>query len=123
MLRPEVQRTVPWWTWLGGIAGAGLGFIIGNFPGLMLGAVAGNRLGAVRDAKGKSVASVFNDLGGQQKAEVCLCTMVRYFQSDCRFRSSVRWLSRSSDRPFSLNIRYPKLYVNLSVGHYCISWQ
>lgn len=39
-------------------------------PGLALGAVAGNRLGAIRDAKGKSVAAVFNDLGGQQKAEV-----------------------------------------------------
>lgn len=36
----------------------------------MLGAVAGNRLGAVRDAKGKSVAAVFSELGGQQKAEV-----------------------------------------------------
>ena len=35
-----------------------------------MGAFAGNRLGAVRDAKGKSVAAVFNQLGGQQKAEV-----------------------------------------------------
>lgn len=35
-----------------------------------MGAFAGNRLGAVRDAKGKSVAAVFNELGGQQKAEV-----------------------------------------------------
>lgn len=39
-------------------------------PGLALGAFAGNRLGAVRDAKGKSVAAVFSELGGQQKAEV-----------------------------------------------------
>lgn len=36
----------------------------------MLGAFAGNRLGAIRDAKGKSVAAVFNQLGGNQKAEV-----------------------------------------------------
>ena len=36
----------------------------------MLGAYAGNRLGAVRDAKGKSVAAVFTELGGNQKAEV-----------------------------------------------------
>jgi len=49
-----------------------MGFIIANFPGLMLGAVAGNRVGAIRDAKGKSVAAVFNDLGGQQKAEVSI---------------------------------------------------
>ncbi|KAJ7170128.1 hypothetical protein C8R46DRAFT_1091243 [Mycena filopes] len=41
-----------------------------TFPGLMLGAVAGNRLGAIRDAKGKSVAAVFGDLGGNQKAEI-----------------------------------------------------
>ena len=32
---------------------------------------AGNRLGAIRDAKGKSVAAVFSELGGNQKAEVC----------------------------------------------------
>lgn len=39
-------------------------------PGLALGAFTGNRLGAVRDAKGKSVAAVFSELGNQQKAEV-----------------------------------------------------
>jgi len=70
LLRPEVERRVPWWTYLGTVCGAGIGFIIANFPGLMLGAVGGNRLGAIRDAKGKSVAAVFNDLGGQQKAEI-----------------------------------------------------
>ncbi|KAJ7675360.1 DnaJ domain-containing protein [Mycena rosella] len=70
LLRPEVERHVPWWSYLGAVTGAGLGFIIANFPGLMLGAVAGNRLGAVRDAKGKSVAAVFSDLGGNQKAEI-----------------------------------------------------
>lgn len=48
-----------------------MGFIVANVPGLMLGAYAGNRLGAVRDAKGKSVAAVFSELGGNQKAEVC----------------------------------------------------
>ena len=36
----------------------------------MAGAYAGNRLGAIRDAKGKSVAAVFTQLGGNQKAEV-----------------------------------------------------
>ncbi|KDR85131.1 hypothetical protein GALMADRAFT_218213 [Galerina marginata CBS 339.88] len=70
LLRPEVERRVPWWSWLGAICGGGIGFIIANLPGLMLGAFAGNRLGAVRDAKGKSVAAVFNELGGQQKAEI-----------------------------------------------------
>ena len=70
LLRPEVERHAPWWAWLGALCGAGLGFIIANFPGLMVGAYAGNRLGAIRGAKGKSVATVFMQLGGNQKAEV-----------------------------------------------------
>jgi len=70
LLRPEVDRVAPWWSYLGALCGAGLGFIIANIPGLMLGAYAGNRLGAVRDAKGKSVAAVFSQLGGTQKAEI-----------------------------------------------------
>jgi hypothetical protein len=37
-----------------------------------MGAYGGKRLGAIRDAKGKSVASVFSELGGNQKAEVSL---------------------------------------------------
>lgn len=40
----------------------------------MLGAVAGNRLGAIRDAKGKSVAAVFQELGTEQKFEVRIGT-------------------------------------------------
>lgn len=55
---------------MGAACGAGLGFIIANVPGTLVGAYAGNRLGAVRDAKGKSVAAVFSQLGGSQKAEV-----------------------------------------------------
>jgi len=102
MLRPEVQRTVPWWSWLGGLSGAGLGFIIANLPGLMLGAVAGNRLGAIRDAKGKSVAAVFNDLGGQQKAEVRVSVLPLQSEFHYHHRSSVLWLSRSSGRPFKV---------------------
>ncbi|OJT09499.1 hypothetical protein TRAPUB_14033 [Trametes pubescens] len=70
LLRPEVDRHVPWWTWVGAICGAGIGFIIANIPGLMAGAYAGNRLGAIRDAKGKSVAAVFGQLAGSQKADI-----------------------------------------------------
>ncbi|KAI0735318.1 DnaJ domain-containing protein [Earliella scabrosa] len=70
LLRPEVERHAPWWSWLGAVCGAGLGFIIANVPGLMVGVYAGNRLGAIRDAKGKSVAAVFSQLGGNQKAEI-----------------------------------------------------
>lgn len=70
LLRPEVERHVPWWSYLGAASGAGIGFIVANVPGLMLGAFAGNRLGAIRDAKGKSIAAVFSELGGSQKAEI-----------------------------------------------------
>jgi len=70
LLRPEVERRVPIWSWVGAACGGGIGFIVANVPGLMLGAFAGNRLGAVRDAKGKSVAAVFSELGGEQKAEI-----------------------------------------------------
>ncbi|KAF8349940.1 DnaJ domain-containing protein [Amanita rubescens] len=70
LLRPEVERYAPWWGWLGTACGGGLGFIVANVPGMMLGAYAGNRLGAIRDAKGKSVAAVFSELGGVQRAEI-----------------------------------------------------
>jgi hypothetical protein len=61
---------VPFWNWVGTACGGGIGYIIANVPGLMLGALAGNRLGAIRDAKGKSVAAVFSELNGTQRAEV-----------------------------------------------------
>lgn len=47
------------WSLLGGLSGAALGFILANMPGMVAGAVAGNRLGAIRDSKGKSVYAVF----------------------------------------------------------------
>jgi hypothetical protein len=33
LLKPEVNRHVPIWTWVGAGAGAALGFIVGNLPG------------------------------------------------------------------------------------------
>lgn len=50
------------WSVVGGLSGAAMGFIVANFPGMVAGAVAGNRLGAVRDAKGKSVYEVYQSL-------------------------------------------------------------
>jgi len=70
LLRPEVEPHFPLWTWLGAACGAGLGFITANVPGLVVGSYAGNRLGAIRDAKGKSVAAVFSELGASQKVEI-----------------------------------------------------
>ncbi|OAX40098.1 DnaJ-domain-containing protein [Rhizopogon vinicolor AM-OR11-026] len=70
LLRPEVERHVPWWSYAGAVSGGVIGFIVANLPGVMIGAYAGNRIGAIRDAKGKSVAAVFSQLGGSQKAEI-----------------------------------------------------
>lgn len=33
LLRPEVEKRIPWWTYLGMVSGAGMGFIIANLPG------------------------------------------------------------------------------------------
>lgn len=58
------------WGIIGGLSGGALGFIVANVPGLVAGAVAGNRLGAVRDAKGKSVYEVFQELPQSDRAKV-----------------------------------------------------
>lgn len=62
--------TKSFWGVVGGLSGGALGFIVGNVPGLLAGAVAGNRLGAVRDAKGKSVYEVFQELPQGDRAKV-----------------------------------------------------
>jgi curved DNA-binding protein CbpA len=60
MADPDTNRpTNKFWSVIGGLSGGAMGFIIANVPGMIGGALAGNRLGAVRDAKGKSVYSVF----------------------------------------------------------------
>ncbi|KAH7915405.1 DnaJ-domain-containing protein [Hygrophoropsis aurantiaca] len=81
LLRPEVERHAPWWSYLGAVCGGGVGFIVANIPGLMVGAYAGNRLGAIRDAKGKSVAAVFSELGGNQKAEILRALAIKVLGS------------------------------------------
>ena len=55
----QAHPTSKFWSMVGGLSGGAMGFIVANFPGAIAGAVAGNRLGAVRDARGKSVYSVF----------------------------------------------------------------
>lgn len=94
MLRPEINRRFPWWSYVGAASGGALGFIIANIPGLvriffsiyyfilmlggqLFGGYTGNRLGAIRDAKGKSVVVVFSELGGTQKAEVSNILIVK----------------------------------------------
>jgi len=58
----QARPTSKFWSVVGGLSGGAMGFIVANFPGALAGAVAGNRLGAVRDARGKSVYSVFQEL-------------------------------------------------------------
>lgn len=71
MADPGTNRpTSKFWGVIGGMSGGALGFIIANVPGLLAGAVAGNRLGAIRDAKGKSVYAVFQELPQDDKARL-----------------------------------------------------
>lgn len=79
--RRRMRPTGHFWSLVGGLSGGALGFIIANFPGAMAGAVAGNRLGAVRDAKGKSVYEVFQQLPQQDRARMLSQLAARVFQS------------------------------------------
>lgn len=73
------KPTGRFWSLVGGASGGALGFIVANVPGLVAGAVAGNRLGAVRDAKGKSVYSVFLDLPQDDRARLLSQLAARVF--------------------------------------------
>ncbi|KAF2133976.1 DnaJ-domain-containing protein [Dothidotthia symphoricarpi CBS 119687] len=80
----EGQNAAPtgkFWSIVGGLSGAAMGFIVANFPGMMAGAVAGNRLGNVRDAKGKSVYSVFQELPQADKARMLTDLAAKAFSS------------------------------------------
>lgn len=70
MADQESRPTGKFWSIVGGLSGGAMGFIVANFPGAIAGAVAGNRLGAVRDAKGKSVYEVFQELPASDKAKL-----------------------------------------------------
>ncbi|EME80010.1 uncharacterized protein MYCFIDRAFT_86738 [Pseudocercospora fijiensis CIRAD86] len=59
--------TKVFWSIVGGVSGGAMGFIVANVPGALAGAVAGNRLGAIRDKRGKSVYSVFQELDQPEK--------------------------------------------------------
>ena len=66
----ENKPTPRFWTIVGGVSGAALGFIVGNFVGAVTGGVAGSKAGGIRDAKGKSVYEVFQTLEQGQKARL-----------------------------------------------------
>ncbi|CAK7198660.1 hypothetical protein SEUCBS139899_001324 [Sporothrix eucalyptigena] len=73
------QPTGKFWGFLGGISGGALGFIVANVPGMVAGAVAGNRLGAIRDAKGKSVYAVYQELPPDDRSRLLGQLAVRVF--------------------------------------------
>jgi hypothetical protein len=64
------RPTGKFWSVVGGLSGGTMGFIVANFPGMIAGAVAGNRLGSIRDARGKSVYAVFQELDQGDKARL-----------------------------------------------------
>lgn len=70
MADSDAGPTGKFWSVVGGLSGGAMGFIVANFPGMVAGAVAGNRLGSVRDAKGKSVYAVFQEMPQADKARL-----------------------------------------------------
>ena len=66
----DARPTSKFWSVIGAVSGGAMGFIVANLPGALAGTVAGNRLGAVRDARGKSVYSVFQELPQGDKARL-----------------------------------------------------
>lgn len=73
------QPTGKFWSFLGGLSGGALGFIVANVPGMVAGAVAGNRLGAIRDSKGKSVYAVYQELPADDRSRLLGQLAVRVF--------------------------------------------
>ncbi|KAI1420692.1 DnaJ domain-containing protein [Xylaria sp. FL1777] len=75
----QQQGKGSFWALAGGAAGGILGFIAANFPGAIAGVVAGNRFGAIRDAKGKSVYEVYQELPQTDRARLLAQLATRVF--------------------------------------------
>ncbi|KAI1110808.1 DnaJ-domain-containing protein [Nemania sp. NC0429] len=75
----QQQGKGKFWSLAGGVAGGVLGFIAANFPGAIAGVVAGNRFGAIRDARGKSVYDVFQELPQTDRARLLAQLATRVF--------------------------------------------
>ncbi|KAI0485990.1 DnaJ domain-containing protein [Xylaria cf. heliscus] len=75
----QQQSKGTFWSLAGGAAGGVLGFIAANFPGAIAGMVAGNRFGAIRDARGKSVYEVFQELPQTDRARLLAQLAARVF--------------------------------------------
>ncbi|KAL9121138.1 MAG: hypothetical protein Q9187_002306 [Circinaria calcarea] len=110
----EAKPTTKFWSLLGGLSGGAMGFIVANFPGALAGAVAGNRLGAVRDARGKSVYSVFQELPQGDKAKLlrwifcyfeALRVLVSVLEFPAGFQTSVDF-HRVGNFPSKLHLKF-----------------
>ena len=67
MAESDNQPNGKFWSIVGAVSGGAMGFIVANMPGAIAGAVGGNRLGAIRDKRGKSVYSVYQELEQPEK--------------------------------------------------------
>jgi hypothetical protein len=84
------------WSLVGGLSGGAMGFILANLPGAVAGAVAGNRLGAVRDSRGKSVYSVFQEVSFHCGSTALIADCLQLPQAD-----KARLLSQLAAKVFS----------------------
>ncbi|KAI1132307.1 DnaJ domain-containing protein [Nemania abortiva] len=75
----QQQSKGKFWAVAGGMAGGVLGFIAANFPGAIAGMVAGNRFGAIRDARGKSVYDVYQELPQADRTRLLAQLATRVF--------------------------------------------
>jgi len=73
--------TTRFWSIVGAVSGAGLGFITANVVGAVTGFVAGERLGRIRDAKGKSVLAVYKELDPTSKSKLLSELATKVFAS------------------------------------------
>ncbi|KAL1918119.1 uncharacterized protein VTP21DRAFT_3385 [Calcarisporiella thermophila] len=75
------ERSGRWfWTPVGAISGAAIGFIVGNVPGAIIGGYGGSKLGAVRDNKGMSVYEAFQQLTREQKSALLAALAAKILQ-------------------------------------------
>ncbi|KAJ2745163.1 hypothetical protein GGI20_002388 [Coemansia sp. BCRC 34301] len=70
LLRSEVGPDSAWWSTVGMVSGATMGFIVANVPGAVIGGFAGRKIGAVRDATGRPVYESFKELPHARKLQV-----------------------------------------------------
>lgn len=80
----EGETTQPngrFWSIVGAASGFGLGVIVANITGGIAGAAAGAKLGGIRDKKGKSVYSVYQELPQGDKARLLTEMATKLFSS------------------------------------------